>query len=151
MNPGFEKYPHNCMAVCPMPNFSSSWLKSATIAEVALSHRDHIEQVRKLSFIQSLACYFETLKGTAPIPDRSFEKPSFMLSNQVIGGLTNISFGPGTQLEAFWEWSIPVNANDMGIINKVKGGYSIMVTMRKSRWDSIEKEIERINGGGSFT
>lgn len=69
---------------------------------------------------------------------------AYLYSNQVECGFTDIHFGEGTELVNFWFFNAPLVPDHTILFNKMAGGYVVQAGLRRSRWEAIEKEIERL-------
>lgn len=145
-NPAFVDYTHNAIMPCSFPLLRVDSLANTPISELALLHRKTIDDVRDLPFIQSYNKWVATVGGNA-IPVRKSGTNSWIFSNQVIGHLDDIDFGPGSEMMAFWHWNAPIIPDHSVILNKFKGGYIIEAGIRRSRWAAMEGEVDRIKSG----
>jgi len=97
-----------------------------------------------MSFIQSFIRWVKSNGGGFVLALRNHQS-SWGFSNHVIGRLDDIDFG--LEKQGIWFWSPPFLPDHTVVIHKFKGGYLLQGNLRKSRWDSIEKEVERMKNG----
>jgi len=69
---------------------------------------------------------------------------AWTVTNQTLGRPDQIDFG--SEMFGFWLESYPIAVDNIAVMNRFKGGYIFDIGTRKSRWDSIAKELERLKG-----
>ncbi|KAG5646234.1 hypothetical protein DXG03_004061 [Asterophora parasitica] len=143
-NPAFKNYTHNSIMPCCCPSLSKEEIASKSLAELAVIHRKAIDDVRNIPFIQAYTHWVAKIGGII-IPIRRQGVDSWVFSNQVIGHLDEIDFG--SEMSAFWYWDVPFSADNSVIVNKFKGGYIIEAGVRRSRWEAVAEEAERMKKG----
>ncbi|KAG5634934.1 hypothetical protein H0H81_000276 [Sphagnurus paluster] len=131
----------NCMMVCSCPPLSKEQIASSSLAELALVHRQTVDAVRNIRFIEE---YHRRVGTVDRDVIRRRGRDSWMFTNQVVGQLDAIDFGSGSQTLALWIWSVPFFPDHTVVLNKFKGGYMIQAGIRGSRWQAIADEIEKI-------
>ncbi|KAG5641014.1 hypothetical protein DXG03_006375 [Asterophora parasitica] len=143
-NPAFNSYTHNGIMPCCPPPLSKEEIASKSLAELAVIHRKAVEEVRNIPFIQAYNHWVAKIGGAA-MPTRRRGAESWVFSNQIIGHLDGIDFG--SEMKAFWFWNVPFTADHSVILNKFKGGYIIVACLRRSRWEAVAEEVERMKKG----
>lgn len=143
-NPAFADYPHNAFCLISPPHTPIKTIASASLADLSLLHRQIIADNRNLSYVEAYRELTASL-GNHIIPTTTWTAESWACTNQVSCRADNIDFG--TETYRFYSWLKPYMPHHGFIINKFKDGYILELTMRKSRLDSIAREVERLNQG----
>ncbi|KAG5640586.1 hypothetical protein DXG03_008005 [Asterophora parasitica] len=143
-NPAFNSYTHNCLMPCCCPSLSKEEIASKSLAELAVIHRKAIDDMRNIPFIQAYNHWVAKIGGVA-MPTRRRGADSWVFSNQIVGHLDEIDFG--SEMSAFWHWNLPFAVDHSVILNKFKGGYIIEAVVRRSRWEAVAEEVERMKKG----
>ncbi|KAG6905437.1 hypothetical protein DXG01_002736 [Tephrocybe rancida] len=139
--PAFDNYPHNGTIHCCMPTLTKAELAAKPLSELAVLHRQTIDAVRNVPFIQAHSHWQATLGGRA-MPIRTLGVDSWAFTNHVTGHFDEIDFG--SEMVAYWVWAVPVTPDHKVVLNKLKGGYIIQAVIRSSRWDAIVEDVERL-------
>lgn len=126
-SPSFATYPHNCGQLFPLPLLSISTLSATPLSTIALSHRRTLSLSRTPSFVQSTMEWTREQGGSAT-PARRIGTDSWMVTNQVVAGLTNVEWG--ARSEGFWLWDVPLMPDHVIKLNKFRGGYLVISSMR---------------------
>lgn len=119
-NRDFESYSHNALLPLAFPPITIQQMTSMSLYEFALVHRKALEDMRNLPYIQGYQKWVPTIGGQA-IPTRRMGTDSWLISNQVIGGVDKLDMG--SELLAFWHWMLPFLPDHTFTLNKLKGGY----------------------------
>lgn len=128
---------------CSLPLTTTASLKDTSIAQFSLIHRDIVKAVRSRDFLQSYIRWVNSpAVGGNALPVHRVGVHSWIFSNQVIGGLDKIDFG--VEQLAFWHWNAPIIPDHSVILNKFDGGYMLEAGVRKSRWLSLEREVQSL-------
>ncbi|KAG5641958.1 hypothetical protein DXG03_003850 [Asterophora parasitica] len=143
-DPTFKNYTHNSIITCSRPPLSKKEIASKSLAELACINRKAIDDVRNIPFIQAYTHWVAKIGGNA-VPTRRRGADSWLFSNQVIGHFDEIDFG--SEMSAFWHWNEPFVPDHSVILNKFKGGYIIEAGIRRSRWEAVAEEVERMKKG----
>ncbi|KAG5641965.1 hypothetical protein DXG03_003857 [Asterophora parasitica] len=137
----FKNYTHNSIIHCSRPSLSKQEIASKSLAELAVMNRKAIDDVRNIPFIQAYTHWVAKIGGNA-VPTRRRGADSWLFSNQVIGHFDEIDFG--SEMSAFWHWNEPSVPDHSVTLNKFKGGYIIEAGIRRSRWEAVAEEVERM-------
>ena len=69
-------------------------------------------------------------------------KDFWMFSNQTLGDITSFkSLGP---LLGYWSYNLPITQDHLVLLNELNGGYTLLVSMRRSRWEAMERAIKAL-------
>jgi len=144
-DPGFKTYPHNAQLYYVAPTIPVNEVAKMSLADFAVLHRAAVKDCHNVAYTQAYVKFLPTM-GQNAIPLRQMGVDSWWSSNQALGGPDKIDFG--SEPLAMWHRSSPLMPDHTVVINQFKGGYMFDVGMRRSRWASIEKELERLKGNG---
>ncbi|KAG6818249.1 hypothetical protein H0H93_006548 [Arthromyces matolae] len=139
-DPAFNNYAHNGIVLCSTPALTNEEL-SGSVASLALRHRQVIQPVRDIAYIQAYNSLTTSIKGGL-LPRQTPGEEMWCLSNQVIGHLDDLDIG--SEIHAIWDWHSPMIPSNTVIFNKVGGGYIIQANIRRSRWSAISDAIDRL-------
>ncbi|KAG6905399.1 hypothetical protein DXG01_002964 [Tephrocybe rancida] len=142
-DPAFDNYTHNSSIPCCIPALTKSELAAKPLAELAVLHRQSIDTVRNIPFIQAYNHWVATI-GRKAMLERTFGTDSWVFTNQAIGRFDEIDFGSGSEMLAFWVWGTPFTPDHTVMLNKLKGGYIIEAVIRTSRWDIIAEAVKNV-------
>jgi len=145
-NRDFESYSHNALLPFAFPPLTVQQISSMSIYEFALIHRKAVESTRNIPFIQGYQKWVPSIGGSA-IPSRKKGTDSWLLSNQVIGGVDKLDLG--SEQLAFWHWMLPFLPDHSFTLNKLRGGYILDACngIRPNRWTAIVKALDSIKEG----
>jgi len=142
-DPAFEQYPHNAFAMLATPEFPISEISTASLADLAVLHRKSIDECRNVAYLQDYCAVANRLgRNVLPSGQRTVDK--WVCSNQTIARMDLLDLG--TETSQFFTWLKPYIPHHGIILNKFKGGYILEISMRKSRWEGVEKELEMVRG-----
>ncbi|KAF9027556.1 hypothetical protein BDP27DRAFT_1437127 [Rhodocollybia butyracea] len=145
INPESEQYPHNAYMPMALPLIDIRSLSSMSLYELALCHRESLNERRNITYIQGVAKWWHSIGwGIVPLGRRKLD--SWLFSNQVLSGIETIDLG--SEQLGLWFWGNPVAPDHSVTINKLQdGGYLVEACVRASRWRAIKKALERMEGG----
>ncbi|KAF9050939.1 hypothetical protein BDP27DRAFT_1433959 [Rhodocollybia butyracea] len=145
INPEFEQYPHNAFTPISLPFIDFRSISSMSLYDLALRHRESLNETRNVAYIRRVEKWRRCIGGgIVPLRRRGLE--SWLFSNQVISGLETLNLG--SEQVGPWFWGTPALPDHNVTINKFReGGYLIKACVRASQWRSIEKALERMEGG----
>ncbi|KAF9063001.1 hypothetical protein BDP27DRAFT_1300017 [Rhodocollybia butyracea] len=145
-NPDFESYSHNALLPLAFPPLTVKQVSAMSLYEFALMHRQAVNNMRNVPYIQGYEKWIPTIGGAA-IPMRRKATDSWLLSNQVIGGVDKIDFG--SKKFGFYHWMMPIFPDHGLTLNKLGDGYifDAFSGIRPGRIASIQKALEGIRTG----
>ncbi|KAJ3875514.1 MAG: hypothetical protein NXY57DRAFT_514286 [Lentinula lateritia] len=145
-NRDFESYTHNALLPLALPPLTVQQVSSMSLYEFALIHRKAIEDMRNIPYIQGYEKWVPSIGGAA-IPARRKGTDSWLLSNQVVGGVDKLDLG--SEPLGFWHWMLPFMPDHVFTVNKLRGGYILdgFSGVRPQRLKAIEKALEGIRRG----
>jgi hypothetical protein len=140
-DPAFDSYPHNAAVAFALPQFPAADISSMPTAQLATTMRRAVHGCRNSEYVRSYIRYVNELGGNAaPLKRRGVDY--WMVSNQCLADLDRIDYGAEQRLS--WFWMLPVMADHSMSLRKFNGGYIIQSGMRKARWVTVEREVERL-------
>ncbi|KAJ4474330.1 hypothetical protein J3R30DRAFT_3659011 [Lentinula aciculospora] len=145
-NRDFEAYTHNALLPLAFPPLTVQQVSSMSLYEFALIHRKAIEDMRNIPYIQGYEKWVPSIGGAA-IPARRKGTDSWLLSNQVVGGVNKLNLG--SEPLGFWHWMLPFMPDHVFTVNKLSGGYILdgFSGIRPPRLRAIEKALDGIRKG----
>ncbi|KAJ3738749.1 hypothetical protein DFH05DRAFT_1516799 [Lentinula detonsa] len=145
-NRDFETYSHNALLPLAFPPLTVQQVSSMSLYEFSLIHRNAIEDMRNIPYIQGYEKWVPSIGGAA-IPARRKGTDSWLLSNQVIGGVDKLDLG--SEPLGFWHWMLPFMPDHVFTVNKLRGGYILdgFSGVRPPRLRAIEKALDGIRKG----
>ncbi|KIK57394.1 hypothetical protein GYMLUDRAFT_86838 [Collybiopsis luxurians FD-317 M1] len=145
-NRDFEQYSHNALLPLAFPPLTVQQVSAMPLHEFALIHRQAIDCVRNIAYIQGYEKWVPTIGGAA-LPARDRKVDSWLLSNQVVGGVDKLDLG--SELLGFWHWMLPFMVDHAFTVNKLRDGYILdgFSGIRPSRMKAIEKVLESLQRG----
>jgi len=145
-NREFEEYSHNALLPLAFPSLTVQEVSAMSLYDLALIHRQAVNNVRNIAYIQGYEKWVPTIGGSA-IPAGDRKSDAWLLSNQVVGGIDKFDFG--SELLGLWHYMLPFMVPHAFTLNKLRGGYicDLFSGIRPPRMKSIEKALEGIRNG----
>ncbi|KAK4705702.1 hypothetical protein P7C70_g505, partial [Phenoliferia sp. Uapishka_3] len=134
-------YPHNALSLLLLPSIPVSSLHSTSLFTLALQSRRFLSSHRTLP---SLSESLTWASSTHPVPARRSGTDSLNISNQVLAGLTGMTWGGEEAERGWWIWAGEGVMDHCISWNKVHDGWVGVGSMRRERWEAVERELERM-------
>ncbi|KAG6816585.1 hypothetical protein H0H87_004886 [Tephrocybe sp. NHM501043] len=144
--PAFNAYSHNCIIPSAIQAMTKDELRTMSMPELALLHRQSIDAVRNIPFINTYNHWMRrtTSSGKLFVSLRPRDDTVFF-TNQTIGKWDQVDFG--SEIFYFWLYVAPFAPDHLITLKQFKEGYIIEANVRRARWKAVAELVERINGG----
>lgn len=134
--PSLGVYPHNALVLSALPSVSIPALPTTPISALALLHRRQLIADRVPSILGEVHKYGDV------VPRRDRGTDYWFHSNQIVAEITSFcSLGP---LLGYWPYTMPGTLDHSTTFNELGDGYTILISMRRSRWKTMKKVLRKL-------
>ncbi|KAI5475367.1 hypothetical protein MNV49_001471, partial [Pseudohyphozyma bogoriensis] len=137
----FDSYPHNLAVYAEFSGIPLRTLASTPLSTLALHFRDALIASRTLTHLKQR---HHDDPGALALT-RTWGVDGWGFSNQIKAGFDQVDWG--SPVRSLSVNSMPLDGDCFPLVNRLEGGITIAMDLRKSRWASIRAEVERVRNG----